>query len=207
MESTIRTAIETLLTKLGFSDVNFSVEDSDLQHGDYSSNIALVLYSSRLKEYYNRDERLNLNFQENLRRYGYNFQFNNPRELADGFKEILEKEIPNIDSIDVAGPGFLNFHLSRDFFTKTTKTIIESSETWGDNDSLAGKVYVVEYTDPNPFKAFHIGHLFTNTVGEAIARLMMACSADTKRVCYQGDVGLHVACAIYGMQQLGITAE
>src|SRR5690606_38557015 len=62
-------------------------------------------------------------------------------------------------------------------------------------------------TDPNPFKEFHIGHLFTNAVGESIARLFMAAGADVRRVNYQGDVGLHVACAIYGMQQLGMNAD
>ncbi|MEZ4195010.1 MAG: arginine--tRNA ligase [Candidatus Paceibacterota bacterium] len=64
---------------------------------------------------------------------------------------------------------------------------------------------LVEYTDPNPFKEFHIGHLFTNAVGESIARLFMMQGADTKRINYQGDVGLHVAHAVWGMQKLGIS--
>lgn len=65
----------------------------------------------------------------------------------------------------------------------------------------------MEYTDPNPFKEFHIGHLFTNAVGESIARLFMMNGADTKRVNYQGDVGLHVAHALWGMRQLQLTPE
>jgi arginyl-tRNA synthetase len=78
---------------------------------------------------------------------------------------------------------------------------------WGQNDNEHGQKILVEYTDQNPFKAFHIGHLFTNTVGESIARLGEMQGADMCRVNYQGDVGLHVAHAVYGMQQLGITAD
>jgi arginyl-tRNA synthetase len=60
---------------------------------------------------------------------------------------------------------------------------------------------MVEYTDPNPFKEFHIGHLMTNVIGEAIARLFEATGAKVSRANYQGDVGPHVAKAIWGKQQ------
>jgi arginyl-tRNA synthetase len=116
----------------------------------------------------------------------------------------LQNTITNVENIEVAGPGFLNFTLSREVFTDTVNTVLQNEETWGQNDSWKGKKVVVEYTDPNPFKEFHIGHLFTNAVGESIARLFMMNGADTKRVNYQGDVGLHVAHAIWGMQKLGL---
>jgi arginyl-tRNA synthetase len=61
---------------------------------------------------------------------------------------------------------------------------------------------MVEYTDPNPFKPFHIGHLMSNAIGESISRLVEFQGAKTVRACYQGDVGLHVAKAIYGMQKV-----
>ena len=72
---------------------------------------------------------------------------------------------------------------------------------------LVKKKVFIEYTDPNPFKEFHIGHLFTNTVGESISRLFEVNGAEVKRINYQGDVGLHVACALWGMLQLGIDHE
>ncbi len=91
--------------------------------------------------------------------------------------------------------------------TIVAKLAVEDGDKWGQNSHWEGKVVLVEYTDPNPFKEFHIGHLFTNAVGESIARLFMAQGADVRRVNYQGDVGLHVACAIYGMKELGITSD
>jgi len=62
---------------------------------------------------------------------------------------------------------------------------------------------MIEYTDPNPFKQFHIGHLMTNAIGESLARIYEANGATAIRANYQGDVGMHVAKAIYGIQQLG----
>ena len=67
---------------------------------------------------------------------------------------------------------------------------------------LAGKRVVVEYTDPNPFKVMHIGHLFSNTVGESISRLLEFSGAIVKRANYQGDVGLHVAKVLWGLKSL-----
>ena len=60
---------------------------------------------------------------------------------------------------------------------------------------------MVEYTDPNPFKEFHIGHLMSNAIGESIARVLETAGAQVIRANYQGDVGLHVAKAIWGKQQ------
>src|SRR3989344_5025237 len=76
-----------------------------------------------------------------------------PRELAE-----------DVERIEVAGPGFINFFLSREFFTKSVVEIFASGENFGKNTSLAGKKVMVEYTDPNPFKPFHIGHLMANAI-------------------------------------------
>ena len=65
-----------------------------------------------------------------------------------------------------------------------------------------GKRYVIEYTDPNPFKTLHIGHLYTNMVGESFARLVEALGASVTRANYQGDVGLHVAKTLWGLMQM-----
>ncbi len=56
---------------------------------------------------------------------------------------------------------------------------------------------MVEYTDPNPFKQFHIGHLMSNAIGESIARILERSGAEVSRANYQGDVGPHVAKALY----------
>lgn len=181
MESQIRTAIQGVLTELGAPSVDFGVEHpADLSHGDYATNVAMVSAKHVGK---------------------------NPRELAEYFVAKLKDTISHIDAITVAGPGFINFHVSRDFFSEKIAEILANPDVWGRNDSLSGKKILVEYTDTNPFKEFHVGHLFTNSVGESIARLFMMSGADVKRIDYMGDVGLHVAHALWGMQELGMTIE
>lgn len=181
MNDVIRQAIAEALSTLGLPSADFAVEHpADMSHGDYATNVALVLAKTAGKS---------------------------PRALADTLVALLSGQIEYVDKVDIAGPGFINFHLSRDFFATQVAHVLEVGEAWGKNTDWAGKRVLVEYTDPNPFKEFHIGHLFTNAVGESIARLFMMQGAETLRVNYQGDVGLHVASAIYGMRALGIDPD
>lgn len=181
MEAVIREAISDALQSLGLPETDFTVEHpKELAHGDYACNVAMVL----------------------AKQVGQV-----PRAVAEQLLAALKGQIEYVERIEIAGPGFLNFHLTRDFFSAELVRAVGQGEEWGKSDIWAGKKVVVEYTDPNPFKEFHVGHLFTNAVGETIARLFMMNGADVRRVCYQGDVGLHVAHAIWGMKKLGITAD
>lgn len=181
MEDVIRTAVAEAIAGLNIEPVDFVIEHpGDLSHGDFACNVAMVLAKEAKQS---------------------------PRAVAEQIVAKLEGQIEYVERIEIAGPGFINFYLTRDFFVAETNRVNTLGENWGRNDSWADKKVVVEYTDPNPFKEFHIGHLFTNAVGESIARLFMMAGADVRRVCYQGDVGLHVAHAIWGMQKLGMSPE
>ncbi len=107
--------------------------------------------------------------------------------------------VKEIDHIEIKG-NYINFFLSREFLQEELERITASKD-FGLGDSLKGKKIMVEYTDPNPFKQFHIGHLMSNAIGESIARLYEVNGAKVIRVNYQGDVGLHVAKAVWGLQQ------
>jgi arginyl-tRNA synthetase len=163
-------------------EVNFSIEHpDDLKNGDYSTNVAMVC----------------------AKKIGMN-----PRELAEKIKLELEKDLlKEIGKVEVAGPGFINFYLSREFFTESINEVLKEKENWGKNKILEGKKVMVEYTDPNPFKPFHIGHLMANAIGESISRIVEFSGANTIRANYQGDVGPHVAKAIYGLMKSGLPDE
>lgn len=181
MKATIHNALVTALLKVGVTRQDFIVErPADVNHGDYASNVALVAA---------KELRLA------------------PREVASKLADVLTETIPDVASIDIAGPGFLNFTLKRSYFSDVIEHVTTTGNDWGKNTTWSGKKVVVEYTDPNPFKEFHVGHLFTNMVGESIARLFVMNGATVKRVNYQGDVGLHVAHALYGMSQLGLLSS
>jgi len=65
------------------------------------------------------------------------------------------------------------------------------------------KRIMIEFADPNPFKEFHIGHLRNIILGESFSRLLEATGDEVRRINYQGDVGMHVAKALYGLKSLG----
>lgn len=170
----MKTQIQEFLEK-EYPGVNFSVFYPPDGFGDYSTNIAFLLGKER-KE--------------------------NPGKIAEEVIDKLKEEFTvEFEKIEVANDGFINFYLSKDFLIKQLKKI-SADKKYGFNETMKGKTVMIEYTDPNPFKLFHIGHLMSNTIGEAMARLYEASGAKVIRVNYQGDVGLHVAKAILGMQIL-----
>jgi len=146
---------------------------ADLKMGDYSTNIAMVL----------------------VKKFGMN-----PKDLArkivEKLKVFSKEDLEGIEKIEVAGAGFINFYLSRQFFTKKVEEIL-ANKNFGSNDILSNKKIMIEYTQPNPFKPFHIGHLMSNSIGESLSRIFEVSGAKVIRANYQGDVGPHVAKAIY----------
>lgn len=124
----------------------------------------------------------------------------NPRQIAERIKEKLANE-PTLAKVEVAGPGFINLTLSDETLAKL---LAESTNL---PIRLEGQEILVEFGDPNPFKEMHIGHLYSYIVGDSIATLLQAAGADVKRLSYHGDVGLHVAEAIWGMKKLGSEAQ
>lgn len=120
---------------------------------------------------------------------------NDIKRAVSIFKPELEKLLdPEIVKIEDIG-GFINFRLADKVFIDNLKNI---DKNYGKGKELKGKKVIIDYTDPNPFKEFHIGHLMSNAIGESLSRIFEFQGAKVKRVCYQGDVGMHVAKAIWG---------
>ena len=174
----LKKEIEKALMALGvgFPGLDTNLEQpADFKFGDYSTNVAMVTAKTA----------------------GLN-----PKDLAEKIAEQIRlSNNPNVKDVQVAGGGFINFYLSEEFFAESLRAILKAGDNYGCNQALSGRKVVVEYTDPNPFKEFHIGHLMSNSIGEALSRIIEANGAETKRACYQGDVGLHVAKTIWGYFQ------
>jgi arginyl-tRNA synthetase len=121
----------------------------------------------------------------------------NPREVAEVLAEKLRGDLQTrLSEVTIAGPGFINLRLSDAALTEMLRA--EPAK------SLQGKTVVAEYSDPNPFKVLHAGHLYTSVVGDAIANLLEQAGASVHRVNFGGDVGLHVAKALWAiLQELG----
>src|SRR3989344_513779 len=169
-------------------EINFLVEEPENENfGDYFSNAALAFWA-------NKESRIK------------NQKWKSPLELAQKIVNSIihdSKFMIHFDRVEAVKPGFINFYLSQEYLIaqlslvsgKTLLRYVHETER-----SFAGRRIMVEFTDPNPFKEFHIGHLYSNTVGESVSRLLEAMGANVKRANYQGDVGMHVAKAIYGMK-------
>ena len=124
-----------------------------------------------------------------------------PRELAAALvgELVKDKELARVVArVEAAGPGFINFWLKQEYLIGQVYQVIKQGEKYGRTGVGEGRKVMVEYTDPNPFKEFHIGHLYSNVVGESLARLAEANGYQVKRACYQGDVGMHVAKSVWG---------
>lgn len=172
----IRSALSKALEGVGLSSDETVIEHpADIEHGDYATSVALA----KAKE-----------------------AGMNPRALAEKIVAALG-EIPGVEKIDIAGPGFINFTVSTALLAEEVEHA-RMSEKWGATGDYSGRKIMVEYTDPNPFKEFHIGHLMSNAIGESISRMFQFTGAEVKRANYQGDVGPHVAKGIWGIQKLGL---
>lgn len=202
MQNELKNLIKQALKNLGIDEVDISLEHpADLAMGDYSTNVAMKACGPIVKE------RINTPFEK-----GGTWAVwlaggeKNPKELAEKIVEELNKnkneKIKEIKAVN----GFINFYLSPEFFAKKIKEII-SNKSFAENDLYKGKKIMIEYTQPNPFKPFHIGHLMSNAIGESISRLLEVSGAKVIRANYQGDVGPHVAKAIYGLQKFGLPSE
>ena len=121
---------------------------------------------------------------------------------AKAIVQHLEANLPAwLERIEVAGPGFINFYLSKEFFKKSLNEINNQKEVFGKNQMLEGQTVAIEYTDPNVMKPFHIGHLMSNTLGEAISRIIEWSGAKIIRLNYYSDSGLNIAKAVWGVKE------
>ncbi len=115
-----------------------------------------------------------------------------PREIAEKLQPKITA-LPTVESCSIAGPGFINLRICDEFLLALTNA--KPKQTW------SSKVVVCEYSDPNPFKVLHAGHLYTTLVGDVIGNLYETAGADVKRVNFGGDVGLHVARAMWAIMR------
>lgn len=111
--------------------------------------------------------------------------------IADAAKDALDTRVADIT---VAGPGFINITLSdNELMGLAQAAAAEKSQDYQD------KVVVAEYSDLNPFKVVHAGHLYTTIVGDVIANLLQHAGGRVHRVNFGGDVGLHVGRAMWAI--------
>lgn len=119
-----------------------------------------------------------------------------PNEIA---RKVNDKDFGF--TAEVVGK-FINFRVKNDVLVDNLMRIDSQKEDYGKSDFLKGKKIMFEYGDANTHKLPHLGHLFSYTYGEASTRILKFAGAEVRKVCYQGDVGLHVAKCLWAFQKL-----
>ena len=134
------------------------------EHGDYATNIALVLAKSAGVP---------------------------PRSIADLLVKQLTG-LPGIEGAEVAGPGFVNIRLNSAAQGELVRTIVEEAEAYGSSQTLAGSCINVEFISANPTGPLHLGHTRWAAVGDAIARVLTAAGATVSTEFYVNDRGVQM---------------
>lgn len=133
----------------------------DPSHGDLATNAAMVLSKS----------------------VGCN-----PRALAERIVSLLEAD-DDIESVNVAGPGFINLRLTDDFWRNVLKTIVKSGSNFGRTKLGFGKKVNIEYVSANPTGPMHVGHCRGAVVGDVLANLLSFTGHDVVKEYYINDAG------------------
>lgn len=167
-------AIRTVLVAaVGDGSLNLPIEEVPLpkverprnrDHGDWATNVAMQL----------------------AKKAG-----TSPRALGELLAARLA-EVDGVDTVEVAGPGFLNVRLSAGAAGELARTILEAGDAYGTNDSLAGNHVNLEYVSANPTGPVHLGGARWAAVGDSLARILSACGATVTREYYFNDHGTQI---------------
>ena len=121
-----------------------------------------------------------------------------PMKIAGEIKNKLE-------NVEISAPGFLNFILSDEYVSREISKYDADFEKNISSGEYPDKTVICEFSDPNPFKVLHVGHLYTSIVGDSISRLFEYAGARVVRANFGGDVGLHVAKTLYILVQKNLS--
>ena len=131
------------------------------EHGDWTTNVAMVIQKREGKP---------------------------PREIA----ETIVKHLPQrewIREVDIAGPGFINFHLSNAWLHETVERVLDAGEAFGSSDEGRGTTVNVEFVSINPTGPLHVGSARNAVLGDCIARLLEFNRYGVTREYYFNDAG------------------
>lgn len=170
IKETIKQLIEDALDHCSQSGVlsqkqlpQFTIETPKIKdHGDYATNVAMLLAPHEKKP---------------------------PRKIAQAIIEQIPQDDAIVEKLEVAGPGFINFFLSRTCWLRSLKDISLQGEDYGRSELGKGETINIEYVSANPTGPLHIGHGRGAAVGDALANILKAVGYHVSREYYINDAG------------------
>lgn len=161
MRRKIRGLLESAMKKIGLGEESPIVDyPKNSKFGDYSTNVAMAAA-----------ERAGLR----------------PRELAE--KIVKQIEHPHIERVEVAGPGFINIRVKKDWWWKGLRKLLIRGPEYGDLTLGKDKRVQIEFVSANPTGPLHIGHGRGAAVGDSLARILKKAGFDVEKEYYVNDAG------------------
>ena len=111
----------------------------------------------------------------------------NPKNLSNNIKDLLLKHIKDFESIEIAGPGFLNIRLTKQGIISNINNILNNKEKYGSNDSK--KTYNIEFVSANPTGPMHVGHCRGAIFGDVLSNLLKFNGNKVVKEYYINDYG------------------
>ncbi|WP_146550203.1 arginine--tRNA ligase [Rummeliibacillus suwonensis] len=112
-----------------------------------------------------------------------------PRAIAEAILENLETEGTNIEKIDIAGPGFMNITLRKDYLAEVVATVLDQDVNYGRTDAGHNEKIQVEFVSANPTGDLHLGHARGASVGDSLCNVLDFAGYDVSREYYINDAG------------------
>ncbi|SDK59498.1 arginyl-tRNA synthetase [Lacicoccus qingdaonensis] len=134
----------------------------DKANGDFSSNVAMTLTKQAKK---------------------------NPRDIAASIIEHLDESAASIKSVEIAGPGFINFFMDESSVAQVIPQVLEQGENFGRSTPEVKEKVLIEFVSANPTGDLHIGHARNASVGDTLANIMDFAGHDVEREYYINDAG------------------
>jgi arginyl-tRNA synthetase len=135
------------------------------EHGDFSTNIAMVMASAQKIA---------------------------PRKIAEAIVGHFQDPQELIEKTEIAGPGFINFFVRPSAWHTVLREIHEADTAYGATDIGKGRKFQVEYVSSNPTGPLHIGHGRGAAVGDAVANILSFCGYDVQKEYYINDSGRQI---------------
>lgn len=137
----------------------------DTAHGDWTSNIAMMLARPLRKK---------------------------PADIAKALKESVNLESAGVEAIEIAGPGFLNFRLNKGVVARELVDVIARNAEYGKNNTGNSEPVNIEFVSANPTGPLHVGHGRQAALGDAIATLLEWSGWKVSREFYYNDAGVQI---------------
>jgi len=144
----------------------FTIEEPKIEaHGDFSTNIAMVMAS---------------------------IQKMPPRKIAEAILKHLEDTVGIFEKTRIAGPGFVNFFINKSFWLPVLRTIHQEDTRYGASETGKGTKVQVEFVSANPTGPLHVGHGRGAAVGDVVGNIMSFCGYDVQKEYYVNDSGRQI---------------